>query len=230
MKGDVYVFGGYDNYGNWIMSVEKYSPSINTWNTISDMVDDRTNFCVCSYMDKIFVIGGKKGIYRITSCLQFNTNDNSWKEVAGMKVPRSHAACAVFEGNIIVSGGMNMIGNSLRTVESYDVIADEWSPMPNMIKSKSLHSLVVVKNKLYVIGIVGDTCEVFDNCNKNFVAIKSPSTRCLCLNQAISIGSKLFAFQNDRSSTFCYDVDEDEEQCDVTNDIKYFSCVKVPGL
>ena len=67
-------------------------------------------------------------------------------------------------------------------------------------------------------------------CNK-FVAIKSlPTTK---LNQAISIGSKIFAFQHDSKSIFCYDVDEDEwtkESCEATKNIEYFSCVKLPWM
>ena len=70
------------------------------------------------------------------------------KKVAGMNEARRDAACTVFEGRIVVSGGLDINYNKLNTVDSYDVIADEWSPMANMIQSKRYHSSVVVRNKL----------------------------------------------------------------------------------
>ena len=231
LKGEVYVFGGLDNNHNWVMSVEKYSPSTNTWNIVADMFDDRKHFRLCAFMDKILIIGSYKNLSVTSSCLQFNTKDNNWKEVSSMNEAREDAACAVFEGRIVVSGGYDNNDNKLNTVESYDVIADDWSSMPNMNDSKYWHSLVVVKRKLFAIGCGTDICEVFESSNKKFVSIKSPSTNYLCLNQVISIGSNIFAFQDNYSSIFCYDVDKDEwtkESCEITEQLDSYACVKVP--
>ena len=230
LKGEIYVFGGLDNKGKSIMYVEKYSSSTNSWNRVADVYDDRGYFCACAFMDKIFVISGYKCRTRINSCLQFDTKLNTWKEVNGMNGVRSSAACAVFEGNVTVAGGCDNDNNKLRSVESYDVVADEWSPMPNMINGKYCHSLVAVKNRLFVIGIRINNCEVFDNiCNK-FVAIKSPQVG-YHLNKAISIGNKIVAIERDGSSTVCYDVDNDEwseESSPFSEGLIGFSCVKIP--
>ena len=56
-KGDVYVLGGCDRSDNLVDSVEKYSPSTNTWNIVAGMYDDRKHFCVCAFKDRIFVFG-----------------------------------------------------------------------------------------------------------------------------------------------------------------------------
>ena len=235
-KADVYVFGGYDKNLNWIKSVEKFSPITNTWSKVAEMFDDRKMFCLCTFMDKILVIGG----YKVEdeddvtdTCLVFDAKDYNWKKVARMSQVRYNAACVVFEERIVVSGGKDNNLDKLNNVESYDVVGDNWSPMPNMTSSKSGHSLVVVRNKLFVIGYGTDTCEVFDSSSKHFVAIKSPQTSCLILNRAISIGNKIIAFQNIKSSIFCYDVDKDErseESCEVTKNLQAFSCVKIPWL
>ena len=229
VKGDVYLFGGDDSF-TLIMSVEKYSYSSNTWNIVADMYDDRDSFCACAFMDNIFIIGGIK-TWNSKSNLQFNTKQNDWKEVAEMKEARSSAACTVYEGNVIVAGGWDNEINKMRSVESYDALSDKWSSMPNMVKGKWGHSLVVVNNKLYVVGLGKQTCEVYNSYCKKFVAIKSPQVDHLRLNHAISIGNKIFAFQNVTSSILCYDVDKDEwseESCEVTNNISLFSCVKLP--
>ena len=181
LKGEVYVFGGSNNDDNLVKIVEKYSPSRNTWKKVSKIFDDRQDFCACAFMDKIFMFGGEyfdknRFVYEmINSCLQFDTkqqywSDKSWKEVSGMNRARAFADCAVFQGSIAVSGGYDH--EKLKTVESYDVFADKWSPMPSMINSKTDHSLVVVKNKLFVIAKEINSCEVFDNDCKNYPLLR----------------------------------------------------------
>ena len=249
LKGEIYVFRGgvfVDNKFTTIRSVDKYSHFTKNWNAIADIYDGRAGFCVSAFMDKIFIIGGINYGVNTNSCLQFDTKAKSWTEIAKMKEVRYHAACAVFEENVIVAGGWDINENDLRSVECYDVIADEWSPMPNMIESKCGHSLVVVKNKLFVIGRGTKINEVYDKNCKKFVALKSPqifpsrnfvgmrsqSEIYLWLNKAISIGSKIYAVQDFKSSIFCYDVDKDEwtvDQCDIVNkNLGRFACVKVP--
>ena len=234
LKGDVYIFGGYDNNG-WLKSVEKYSHSTNTWNIVAYMYNNRRCFCACSCMESISVIGGcyyANGKWPIVtnSCLQFDTKNNNWKEITAMNEARKYAACTVFEGKIVVSGGMDDNHNIFNTVESYDVIADQWSSMPNMIDGKCGHSLVVVRNKLFVIGYGSDTCEVFESRSNKFVALKSPPVDFVELNKAIAIGSKILVFQNDTTTVHCYDVDKNEwseESCEVTRNLGSFSCVKL---
>ena len=165
----------------------------------------------------------------LSSCLQFNTRDNSWKKVFGMNVERDDAACIVFHGNIVVSGGRDNNYDSLNTVESYDVFRDKWTSMPNMVYSHSDHSLVTVKDKMFVVPHENNNCEVFDNICKKFVAVKSSYT--LTSNKAMSIGNKIVIFQHNRSSVVIYDVDKNEwyeESCDATNYFFCFSCVRMP--
>ena len=215
LRGEIYVFGGRDENGKQIMSIEKYSPLDNCWRKISDMHDCRSSFCVCSFTDKMYIFGGFNKGSLLASSLVFDPNCASiykWKEVSRMNEARRFAACAVFEGKIIVSGGCNIyLRNELNTVESYDVIGNEWSPMANMINNIHHHSLVAVKNKLFVIGRATNTCEVYDSACKQFVALRSnPFINLGYIKKVIRIGSKIFAFRNDRSSSLaavsCYDV------------------------
>ena len=234
VKGDLYVFGGRDSKLNRIVSVDKYSLTTKTWCQIAEMYDSRIDYCVCAFMDKIFFIGGNKDGVQINFCLQFDTYDYSWKEVSGINKERSCAACAVYEERIVVSGGLENDFRTLNTVESYDVIPDKWSSMPNMNSGKSNHSLVVVMNKLFIISERENTCEVFDNVCKMFVTIKSPKlSRDDTSTRAYSIGKKIFVFQNESPNFICFDTDTNEwseESCEVTKDICLFSCVKVPYL
>ena len=100
------------------------------------------NFCACAFINKMFIFGGYyNGDYSDNSsitntCLQFDVSNKSLIKIAEIKMPRIYAACVVFDGNIIVSGGYDNNRVRLNTVELYDVFAKKWSPFPSMIKSK----------------------------------------------------------------------------------------------
>ena len=232
IKGEVYVFGGKDYEDEPIMTVEKYSIKNNTWENIANMYDDRTNFCACSFMDSVYVIGG----YYSRTCIKFNTNNRQWNEVASLNERRDTAACAVYKGRIVVTGGFST--GSLNTVEMYDHIADSWSYMPNMIEGRSDHKSFAIKNKLFAVGSWNKTtCEVFEStCNK-FVLLKPLPVsfqRCLLFPaEVISIGSKLVVFDGILRNVLFYDVENNEwtkELFDVNNSLSWFGCVKVPQI
>ena len=237
LRGEVFVFSGINNENIFIESVEKYSPSNNTWTVVTNMADKRLNFSACAFIDKIFIFGGYRSNenddYSATnSCLGFSAKYSSWNEVTSMSVARESSSCVVFQGNIVVSGGEGVNEDSLSTVESFDVFADKWSPMPSMIHGKSYHSLVVVQHKLFVIAQTAYECEVFDNVCKKFVTLKIPlKAPYFTFNKAISIGSRIVIFRNSRSSIICYDVDKkqwSEKPCETTKDLGNFSCTKLP--
>ena len=235
LKGEVYVFGGYDNANNLVKSVERYSPLTNTWNVLTNMFDNRDRFCACAFMNKIFIFGGsfynkkENRLLTTSSCLEFDRIKLSFEEKTRMNEVRRYAACVVFQGSVVVSGGKNYNGNDSKTVESYEVFANKWTSMPNMLKVNSYHNLVVVKDKLFVIGRERESCEVFDNVCKKFVALK-PKTN-ITYSKCMQIVNKFFIFQETRSSLICYDVDKDEwseEPCEVTKHLYDFSLTKLP--
>ena len=231
LKGVVYAFGGISNSNNVLKSVEKYSPFTNKWSKVADMFDNKGYFCVCAFINKIYVFGAyfRKNFKTTYSCLLFNTKNEKLKVVANMNETRKYAACVVFQGNIVVSGGGNDYDNRLNTVEAYDVFANKWTSMPNTINLYAFHNLVVVKNKMFVIGQGIENCESFDNACKKFVVLKHQHY--IDYNKSVSIGNRILIFQRERSSMICYDVDKDEwseESFELTKYLEDFSCVKIP--
>ena len=243
VKGYLYAFGGRTN-NDYIKTVDKYSLTSKTWSKVADMTDNRKYFCICAFIDKIFVVGGSMNknktrfsnliqMMEINSSLQFDTSDYSWKEVAKMNEARSKAACAVYEEKIVVSGGLSNNRGVLNSVESYDVLPNKWSTMPKMNSGKCNHSLVVVKNKLFVISMKKDYCEVFDNVCKKFIIIKSPEFNYLSIIRAYCFESKIFALQKTSSKIFSYETNKNEwskESYKFTKNLQFFSSVKVPCL
>ena len=198
------------------------------------MPDERFNFCVCSFMGNTYVLGGFTQQKPINTCLMFCPTDCSWKEVAEMNVSRYIASCTVFEGKIVVSGGLNNNGR-LTTVEAYDHIANTWTNMPNMVEERHHHKSVAVKNKLFIVFGNTTTCEVYDlNCGKfNLLKlIKETIYDYLKYRTSVlSIENKLFVFNGFEKNVLLYDVEKkywSEEPCGFIQNLDTYSCVKVP--
>ena len=97
LKGELYVLGGLSR----TYTVNKFSPTTNVWSRQGKIQGKfRLNFCSGAFMDKIYVMGGRGNT---ASCLQFATKNRRWKEVSRMKEERTSAACAVFQGRIVVA-------------------------------------------------------------------------------------------------------------------------------
>ena len=60
------------------------------------------------------------------------------------------AACTVFEDKIVVSGGVKGF-TMVNSVEAYDHYENKQTYLPDIIKSRSQHSLGSLSNKLFII-------------------------------------------------------------------------------
>ena len=72
-------------------------------------------------MRSLYIFGGE--INQSGSCLKYDTKTSQWSYIAKIKTARVNAACTVFEGKIVVSGG----NYNLKSVEAYDYYENKWS-------------------------------------------------------------------------------------------------------
>ena len=146
--------------------------------------DERQNYCVCSFMRNLYVFDGQIPSYIIIKsniCLKYDTTTNEWSCISEMNIARAYAACTVFEGKIVVSGGLY----NLKSVEAYDYHENQWSCLPDMIQGKCSHGSVSLGNKLFVIGYAS---EVFDNLSRVFTEIKKINHKSYSLRRTALIG------------------------------------------
>ena len=144
------------------------------------------------------------------------------------------AACAVFEGRMVACGG-GRHGDTSRTVEVYDHVADTWAYMPKMVRERVFHHLVAVKCKLFVIGGRQDSCEVYDSSSKKFSLLKSPA-EVLKFDfknaaGAISMGDRIIVFEDERKLVACYDLNKEQWSAESygTDELyNFYGCVKLP--
>ena len=166
LRGNVYIFGDFDDRDDTIKKVEMYSHLTKTCKVIANIEDINTdeyrNYTACGFMDKIYLFGGYDDFERHL-CIEFDTKDYSWKKISEMLERRERTTGCVFKEQIVVSGGVEGADDNyhdfyfeedhetLSTVEAYDPIDDTWKEFPKMNYSRCLHKSVVVKNKLFVI-------------------------------------------------------------------------------
>ena len=207
INGEAYVVGASDGTK---LSFEKFSFASKIWIHVGDISSVRSKYCACAIMNKIYIIGGRTDD---NFCIELDTSKNEFKDVKDMNIARAQAACAVFEGRIVISGGCSFPDDDTNTVEAYDHVADKWSSMPNMIKIRFGHKSVAIRNKLFVIGGSTKTSEVFDSHSNKFSLLKPISfdeeILIQSLTGAISIGTKLIIFWENSSTMVCYDSEKD---------------------
>ena len=251
LKGDVFLLGGDTDDNKKIWPVEKYSCATNQCEVVIEMFDGRQDFSTCGLLDSVYVIGGRtqtvrKGRKRQTlhkSCRQLlkkrlkcGAERYGWNKIADMNEAREFAGCTVFLGRVVVCGGYSCMYERLNSAEMYDHVADTWSHMPRMNEVRACSELVAIKDKLFVIGGLTRTSEVFENNSGCFVLLKKPQRSITNdferVTGAVAMGNKILVFIREaRPVVTYYDVDEEkwsEEPCEVTKYYEGFASLKVP--
>ena len=167
----------------------KFSESSKSFNVLPSILDERSRFSVCSFMQTIIVISGSSSNESVNSCMAYNCKSRKWTYIASMNESREDTSCTVFQGKVVVTGGSvnRRLGPSAllwrmrrgysndfsKSVETYCFHENKWTQLPYMLKEKCFHSTVSIGNKLFVIdGFSNDGCEVFDSITNKFISIK----------------------------------------------------------
>ena len=178
-----------------------YPTSYGVSNSIVNLPDLRKDHCACSFMKCLYVFGGYLG-YRLNTCFKYNLLTGNWVGIASLKKGRCSAACSVYEGRMVVSGGFNKF--ILKSVEAYDHHENKWTNLPDMIEGRWCHGSVSMGNKMFVIGGWNNlTCKVFDSSSGKFTNIK----QLLVLNylnyyraSVVSIGNNVLFFYSTKAT------------------------------
>ena len=90
---------------------QKYSPQTNTFSVpiTGNFSDRRDSFSACAFMRKIYVIGGYNTNeytdgYETNFCSEYDVTSHDWRRISNVNEARRNSACAVFQGDVYVSG------------------------------------------------------------------------------------------------------------------------------
>ena len=204
-----------------------------------------SDFNAVAFMGNLFVLDGST-----TRCCHFEPKTKDWHEIADMPEITKNHSCAVFEGEIVVSGGNSARNVETNTTKAFDFFADKWSQMPDMLQARSKHASVSIRNKLYIVGgssSIVHSCEMYDSFSRKFVYIKLTSHiddmwGVFATTPCATMGNKLIVFNlnNNQSDgteelkSVEYDVEteqfSEENYADLLDSLDDVFIVKVPKL
>ena len=126
-----------------------------SWTTKEPMPTARNGLGVAVVNDKIYAIGGSRGILLAhDDNEEYNPITDTWTFRNPMPTPRGNFAIAVFQNKIYTFGGATRSGGTteLTTVtEVYDPATDAWETKTSMPTLKGYFSANVVNNKIYLV-------------------------------------------------------------------------------
>ena len=159
---EIYVSGDFDDYST--LSFVRYSSSTKTWFKLPETKELKPGYYMSSFMQKVFIINE----FNYENSWYYDIKTNIWTSIASMIEKRRYAACAVFEGKIVVSGGkkkekisneVNQDGSmylslgckiiKLKSIEGYDFYENKWYYFPEMLSPRSNHFAISIGNKMF---------------------------------------------------------------------------------
>ncbi|XP_076004952.1 kelch-like protein 41b [Genypterus blacodes] len=107
---------------------------------------------VVSHKGLVYCIGGKTDDNKaLNKMFAYNHKQSEWRELAAMKTPRAMFGAIIYNGKIVVAGGVNEEGLS-DSCEAYDFGTNKWEPFTEFPQERSSLNLVCSGGSLYAVG------------------------------------------------------------------------------
>lgn len=152
-------------------STEPDSPRVVSIGTMSE--ERASHQATLLKTGRVLISGGcaGRGCDRIHASVElYDPDTQSFQSIAPMATPRaSHAAAALPDGRVLVSGGWTGRGMTA-TAEIFDPAKRQWTPVGNMTEARMSHLAVSLPDgRVLLMG--GGTVEVFDPATTSFTAV-----------------------------------------------------------
>ena len=138
---DIYIFGGNNMVFQDQASVFKYDTVADTWITLAPMP------WACSYHSAIaidclvYIVGAGD---RNSDLLQFDVASGLWSTLAHHSRRLETGGSFVLGGCLYATGGCDADAIFRRSVERYDVSANTWTPVANMLEARGRFGAVTI--------------------------------------------------------------------------------------
>ncbi|KAH3851436.1 kelch-like protein 12 isoform X2 [Dreissena polymorpha] len=160
LNGKIYCFGGLTENKHPTEIIEVYDIERNRWNYQGMLPTTLVDLSSIVYKEHIYLVGGRTGVGAHNSLIRYSPENEDWTSLAGMLTPRFNFGACVVGDEIYVAGGQIYSHNTytinrevLRTVEIYNMDANQWRLGPELPMDLFNVSLAVIKGALYACGI-----------------------------------------------------------------------------
>ena len=162
-KGQLWVLGGLRSLKS-VASVDRFDVAIQAWVVGPALPEARDHLACGVVADQLVVAGGRNGGVGNHSPKTWTlaTPGGAWQSRAPMAVSRGGVAAAVWQDRLVVAGGEGnkaIKSGVFAEVEAYDLVADAWIRLPDMVVPRHGNGAAVVGGRLHVPG--GATVQLF---------------------------------------------------------------------
>ncbi|HEY9063015.1 MAG TPA: dockerin type I domain-containing protein [Pseudobacteroides sp.] len=179
---DCYVVGGVyktSNQYSYVNNIDVYSLKNNKWITKGFLNIGREAPGICSYLDKIYIIGGMtdSAYPHITDSAEVFSLDNSKTDfIPNMLEARWFPLCLQSDGYIYCLGGVireEGINKTTKTLQIFDIDKNQWFYGPAMISNEGIWGGVVYSNNIYIVK--DSSIEIYNISKREWTSVPNTS-------------------------------------------------------
>ena len=192
--------------------VSYYNPLENAWRAkITEFLSKR-GCAVASFHEELYLFGGMihdendlDMEVMFQDAFKYNPSSNAWTKVASMQIGRAYHCAVALEDLIYVLGGSN--GQiSLKSVEVYNALTNQWRRAPDMANPRKLGAAVNASGKIFVTGgyfdndetSVEPSCKIFDPFVNQWSLLPGPCQPRCCFG-IVSVDDMVYIFGGEDS-------------------------------
>ncbi len=134
-NGKVVVVGGIDDAGNYLDSIEIYTPSLGTWTTSNRTLDTglAKHRAVALSGSTVLICGGYNGSSARAESYIYDVVGNTLTPVGLLSDERwSFGIVVLPSGDVMVAGGYTSVGTAITSVESFNTGTLSWSALTSL--------------------------------------------------------------------------------------------------
>ena len=106
------------------------------WNIVTNMPIERNYSGVAALDNKIYVTGGGVDFHIMSSVDCYDTDTNTWSQVANMNIARYGHSLVSLHGRLYAIGGDGDDGDNVDSVEVYDPDNNTWTLLQHRLDGK----------------------------------------------------------------------------------------------
>jgi N-acetylneuraminic acid mutarotase len=176
-NNEIYIFGGYFDSNNPSQNhvpydvVEKYNPSNDTWQFVTNMPKTIESFALATVGTKAYLFGGGDSATEqlFDDVITYDFQTDLWTTTGYQPMPVKKgfvysAPAPVIDGKVYLIGGMEEIGDGIvlsSRVDIYDTVSNTWQIGPSLPLPQDDFVALTLNGKIYVVG--GDNGNDFMN-------------------------------------------------------------------
>lgn len=161
IEGKIFSFGGLAMNQHPTEICECYDIEKNQWSYVGMMPMNMVDLCSVSFGGDAYILGGRSGVTPHSTVMKYGPHSMQWTTLTSMHSPRFNFGACVIDEEIMVAGGQmythtsrTIHRESLRSVEIYNIAANQWRAGPQLPVSMFNVGLMQINGAVYACGMV----------------------------------------------------------------------------